>query len=208
MSKELPYFKFIPTEYLLGTISFQKEKIQGTFTLVCCHYWQRHCDITLTLLNQLLSKRQANVKQLIKADIVKHDEKTDKINIDFLDEQWHELSNLYEKRSKAGAIGGKQSSSNRQAIVNDTSSIKIEIENKKEIKDKDKDSLRTLFAEMKKFFMEEYRKKINTDYYWGAKDAVNLNQLITKIKYKIKEKEKRSGEKEKENYDEEILTGF
>lgn len=127
MSKELPYFKFIPAEYLLGTISFQKEKIQGTFILVCCHYWQRSCDLTLTLLNQLLSKSQANVEMLIKNSLLKHDKTTDKINIDFLDEQWIELNELYQKRSRAGSIGG-------QASVKQRSSIKKEIKINKQIK--------------------------------------------------------------------------
>lgn len=44
MSKELPFFKFTPTEWLVGKISFQPLEVQGAFIQCCCMYWKQ-CGI-------------------------------------------------------------------------------------------------------------------------------------------------------------------
>lgn len=100
---------------------------------------------------------------------------------------------------------------NNQPTTNQQTNHKQEYNNNnkpKESKELKNPSAKILFADMKLFFLEEYKKKISTDYYWGAKDAVNLNQLTAKILFKIKQKEKISGEKEKNDYSEDILAGF
>lgn len=79
----------------------------------------------------------------------------------------------------------------------------------KEKESKEKGSFaKILFADMKTHFLSEYKIKTGTEYYWGAKDAVHLNEITKKIIFKIKEKEKSTGAKEKENYDADVLVGF
>ena len=46
MSKELPYFKFLPTEYLLGSITLQDYRLQGVFINICAIYWQNECKVS------------------------------------------------------------------------------------------------------------------------------------------------------------------
>lgn len=48
--------------------------------------------------------------------------------------------------------------------------------------------VKKLRADCKEKFISTYLEKTGTDYYWTAKDATNLNQLISKVEFKVKEK--------------------
>lgn len=118
---------------------------------------------------------------------------------------------IYQTNQQSNNTLANKLSTNEQQTTNKPANHKQEYNNNnksKEFKEQKNPSAKILFADMKLFFLEEYKKKINTDYYWGAKDAVNLNQLTAKILFKIKQKEKISGEKEKKDYNKEILDGF
>lgn len=104
MSKELPYFKFFPTEYLLGNITLQDYRAQGVFINICALYWQKECRLTKATLEQRFSDATSDLKFLFDAGILK--EKGGNIIIDFLNEQWKELNFRHIRAVENGKKGG------------------------------------------------------------------------------------------------------
>ena len=112
--KELPYFKFYPNQWLTGTISFLDYEQQGAFMKVCCYYWSKECKVPFEQYKSIIPNYY---KGLIHFGIVK--QKGKNIIIDWLDEQLKERKVAHKKRVTAGRKGGKQSSSNAQALRKD-----------------------------------------------------------------------------------------
>ena len=124
MSKELPYFKSFPEQWLSGDINFESFKLQGAFTCAKHHYWANNCNFTYDKMLLRLQNNKEILDELIKKDYIVLN-KT-KVHIKFLDEQYKESQELHEKRVKNGRKGGsqtqaklKQSSSNTQALRKD-----------------------------------------------------------------------------------------
>lgn len=107
MAKELPYFKFEPTEWMNGDIQMCMPVIRIAFLEMCCIYWARTGD---------LSKKMAIVKccygdpavldELISMNIVEDD--GDNVVIKFLDEQLSDFTEIKRIRAEAGKKGGQQ----------------------------------------------------------------------------------------------------
>ena len=116
MSKELPYFKFNPSEWFEGDITLENEKTQGLFILICAWYWKKDCVIDIAFVNKRLIKGKTMLKQclniLIDKNIIKVSD-SQRIIIEFLDEQYDELSELRQKKVEAGRKGGKASVKHR-----------------------------------------------------------------------------------------------
>ena len=112
MSKELPWYKFYPTEWLLGRISHESNELQVSFLKTCCWYWQRECDLDIDYLNKYVDAKTIN--ELCKKDYIKYNKKNRKISIKFLDEQSKERKERKIKRVESGRIGGKKSASMRK----------------------------------------------------------------------------------------------
>lgn len=145
MSKDLPYFKFVPTEYLLGDITTCSMETQGYFINLCALYWQRGCSLPLATLKQRLSHPSA-LLELGQKDIIYVDEGDEKIIIKFLDEQWEELKKRHAILSESGRKGG-------QARLKPALSEAQALKNKKENKNKKKIEPPTL-DEVKGYFLE------------------------------------------------------
>ena len=129
MAKELPYFRFTSAEWLNDDISLESYETKGLFIDVCAYYWAQDCDITLAKLEKKFSNATNLLKQLIESDIIKHENKHDKIKIDFLLTQYDLLSDKRKRRQKAGSKGG-----NAKAMLKQKGSYK---DNNK---DKEKDN--------------------------------------------------------------------
>jgi hypothetical protein len=104
MSKRLPYFQFEPAEWLAGDIMFCSLSAQGLFTTLKALYWQKDCDLLLEQAIKRL-KNEELFEELISEKIIKI--KSNKIKINFLDEQWDKLSEKSKINSKNGALGGR-----------------------------------------------------------------------------------------------------
>ena len=123
MSKELPYFKSFPEQWLSGDINFESFKLQGAFTCAKHHYWANNCNFTYEKMLLRLQNNREILDELIKKDYIVLN-KT-KVHIKFLDEQYKESQELHKKRVKNGSKGGnataklKQSYSNTQALRKD-----------------------------------------------------------------------------------------
>ena len=134
MSKELPFFKFYPSEWFEGDITLQNEKTQGLFVLICAWYWKKDCVVDLKFINKRLIDSKASLKQclnnLIDSEIIKVDD-NQRIVINFLDQQYDELSEKRKKLVDAGRKGGKASLKHRR------SNKEIEVDKDKEIKERE-----------------------------------------------------------------------
>jgi len=126
MAKELPYFRFTVAEWMNGDIQMVSKDVKGDFADICAFYWFKDCSITLAKLKQKYINAIASIDILIDNGIIKHNTKTDFIEIDFLDEQYGKLSNLHEIRALAGRKGG-------------LSKTKAKLKQKTSYKDKDND---------------------------------------------------------------------
>lgn len=101
MSKELPYFKFHSSEWLLNRISDENYRVKGIFIDLCAYYWHKECTVSYKEVCKKLGKTNVKLMQDLNFLLIKNDE----IVIKFLDEQRAELSDLQAKRSKAGKKG-------------------------------------------------------------------------------------------------------
>ena len=100
MAKELPYFKFEPSEYIAGNIQMCSMDAQGLFINLCSLYWIRLGYLPEKLAKQKLFISNASaLQELYTEDIIKENEGL--ISISFLDEQLEEFKDTSEKRRNA-----------------------------------------------------------------------------------------------------------
>jgi hypothetical protein len=105
MAKELPYFKFEPSEWITGNITLCSMEAQGLFVNLCAYYWIKDGNISLTNAKQRFSKCDALFEQLISNGILtlnNIENDIDVICIKFLDEQRDKFIDIVAKRSEAG----------------------------------------------------------------------------------------------------------
>ena len=124
MSKELPYFRFTVQDWQNGKISLESYKLKGLFIEICGYYWINDCSITLTMLQKKFRDATELLKELIELGIIKHENRHDKVEIEFLNIQYDLLSENRKLRQIAGSKGGK---------------AKAMLKQKDAYKDKDKD---------------------------------------------------------------------
>lgn len=148
MSKELPYFRFTVQDWQNGKISLENYELKGLFVDICGYYWINDCSITLTMLNKRFSIAKAMITELINLDIIKHELRHDKVQIEFLNNQYDLLSEKRKLRQIAGSKGG-----NAKAMLKQKRSYKDKD------KDKDKDNIPE-FLEFKNFALEN-EKSLN-----------------------------------------------
>ena len=157
MAKELPYFRFTASEWLQDDISLESYESKGLFADVCAYYWMQDCECTLDKLKKKFSNATILLDQLIKSDIIKHENKHDKIKIDFLLTQYDLLSEKRKLRQSAGSKGG-----NAKAMLKQKDSYKDKDNNKDKI---DIDIRKLKFANTLKPFVEKYGKEMIRAFY-------------------------------------------
>ena len=167
MSKELPYFKFYPSEWFEGDITLQNEKTQGLFILICAWYWKKDCVIDIKFIKKRLIKDQATLKQclnnLIESDIIKVDD-NQRIIINFLDLQYDELSEKRKRKVDAGRKGGKVTLKQRLSNAQASREVEVEVEVER------KEIYREIIENYKKYCPDMPEIKILTD---QRKKAIN-----------------------------------
>jgi hypothetical protein len=101
--KELPYFKFTPTEWLTGDIVYESFEVQGLFISICVVYWQRGGNLSLEDIEKRYKKPTA-LDSLIGRFISVTD---GFISVKFLDEQFKERGYISTVNSQNGSKGGR-----------------------------------------------------------------------------------------------------
>jgi hypothetical protein len=107
MSKELPYFRFTAHEWLNDDISLEDYILKGVFIDVCAYYWSQDCSTTLAKLKKRFSNATSYIDDLIKIDVLKHENRYDKVEIVFLNLQYDLLSEKRKSAQDRGSKGGK-----------------------------------------------------------------------------------------------------
>lgn len=100
MAKELPYFKFEPSEWLEGNIQICSDTATVCFINLCSGYWTKlGCISYAFALHKYCRKDKSVIDELIQNNIISISE--EKIVINFLDEQLKEFKQTSEKRREA-----------------------------------------------------------------------------------------------------------
>lgn len=100
MAKELPYFRFEPSEWDNGNIQICSRESKGLFIDLCSIYWSRLGELPYALaLQKLCNGNKDALQELVDAEILGVIE--GQIVIEFLDEQLSERGQVSEKRRNA-----------------------------------------------------------------------------------------------------------
>jgi len=108
--KELPYFKNYVDEYLTGDIRLCSYETQGVFAILKCLCWKKGGYLSgdideLSRLSGIEKPVITNaITMLLQHDIICYN-KQNLLYIKFILEQLEEMTNISEKRGKAGKIG-------------------------------------------------------------------------------------------------------
>ena len=101
--KELPYFKFYPSQWITGNISFLTFEEQGAFMKACCFYWAQECKLKTQQVKRIIPEELYN--SLLDNGLIKSDGEF--IIISWLDEQLEERQKRHKANVKNGRKGGK-----------------------------------------------------------------------------------------------------
>jgi hypothetical protein len=178
MAKELPYFRFTVQDWQNGKISLESFEMQGLFINVCGYYWINDCNLTLTMLKKKFSNVTILLEQLIELSIIKHENRHDKVEIDFLNIQYDLLSEKRKLRQSAGSKGG-----NAKAMLKQNSSYKD--------KDNNKDNNKDKFSFKNSLVEYGFNEKLVVDWMLVRKNKKSTNSQ-TAYKLFIEEIEKRN----------------
>jgi len=137
MAKELPYFRFTVQDWQNGKISLESYELKGLFIEVCGYYWINDCSLTLAMLQKKFRDAKEMLNELVDLNILKHENRHDKVEIEFLNIQYDLLSEKRKRRQDAGSKGG-----NAKAKLKQKTSYKDKDNNKD--KDNKKDKYRDL----------------------------------------------------------------
>lgn len=103
MAKELPYFKFETSRWLLGGIMDHTLEEQAVFINICALYWERSGELNISDIDRKAWFKAVALDSLSDRLISLSD---GKIGIKFLDEQLTERRHKSELNSKNGRLGG------------------------------------------------------------------------------------------------------
>lgn len=165
MSRDLPYFKFIATEWMTGNIIYEPFEVQGLFINICALYWNRGGILSEVEMVQRYKKKSLIAKLSGRFFSVSDGF----IKIDFLDEQLNERQRLSEINSRNGKKGGRgHSLENKANAKRNESEIKANESNIEKEKEEDKEKEIEIEEEAKfqigDFFTNDLKKFLETKF--------------------------------------------
>jgi len=86
MAAKLPFFKFVPAEWISGDITTCSMEAQGVFTNLVAFYWKRDCIMTLVDVQKRFENYPEELEELMEKDVFLASS-SGEIHIKFLDEQ-------------------------------------------------------------------------------------------------------------------------
>ncbi len=147
--REMPYWKFYPSEWFMGDIELLSPVAKGVFIELCALYWHKNADMELDEKSLAVRMRigedtlRSALGDLKECFSITPDKK---IVIKFLDEQRQEFMEVIEKKIQGGKKGAHIKALQKmrlnprcpQGDLQDTLDIKIKIKNENEIKKESK----------------------------------------------------------------------
>lgn len=161
---KLTWFKFTPSNWVMGKILKCPEITQARFIKLLCLYWNKDCVLNYEDAEIEVDKEHLDI--MISKKVIKNID--DFIVIEFLNEQLEDISKTSEKRRKAvNDRWQKAKKSNTSEIQNNTSVSKKHTSVIQNDTDKSKSKIREELEleeirEDKKFLLEKETKKNNT----------------------------------------------
>jgi len=160
MAKELPYFKFEPSEWEAGNIQAVSREAKGLFIEICSLYWIRLGELPYALALQKLCNGDASQMQVLcDPEIIGINQ--GQIIIEFLDEQLDEFQKTSEKR--ANAANKRWSNASALQVHSKSNAIReedIRVEEIKVDKKKKEDIAELILYPSFNDFWELYQKPI------------------------------------------------
>ena len=150
MSKELPFFKFYPTEWLIGKISFQPLEIQGAFVQCVCMVWNNNGSIKLK--DVLYRVDQIFIDYLQEHGFINLED--DRISIDFLNEQLNDFQQIRDLRSVQGKLGALAKAKQKLAEAKQTLPKAKQSVTEKKREEKKREDIAPTMDEVKKYFAD------------------------------------------------------
>ena len=133
MAKELPYFKFEPSEWIAKDIQDCSLEAQGAFINICSYYWIRLGNLRYaTALKRHCENKTNIMEELCEADAIKIVD--DLIVISFLDVQLSEFDELSKTNSKNALKGWEKRRKNATALKSQSESDAIREDKRREDK--------------------------------------------------------------------------
>jgi len=128
------WFKFSPSDWMMGRIQRQPAQVQVDFLRLCCKYWQKDCDLSI---DDGRLEAMDSYDALLKYRIVT--ELDGNVRIAFLDEQMDGINAKREQASEAGkrsAAARKRltESNDRSTTVQRDSTDKSRVDKRREEK--------------------------------------------------------------------------
>ena len=141
MAKELPYFKFEPSEWQNGDIQMMSPETQLAFLNICCTYWQRKCNLLYAFALQKHCDGNTQIlDSLIDCNIIGLSD-DNKLQISFLDSQIVEVESKSKSAKKsAEARWSKGSDANAMRTHTDRNAIREDKIREEEIKEEKKET--------------------------------------------------------------------
>ena len=102
--KSLTWFKFSPSDWMMGRISRQSSDVQIAFLRLCCIYWNNECQMSIAHAEL---ETDGHFPTLLKLNMIETNGES--IVIKFLDIQIEEIYSVKERLS----LGGKKSAEKR-----------------------------------------------------------------------------------------------
>lgn len=133
MSKELPFFKFDPTEWIMGKISYQPLEVQGAFIQCCSYFWKKSGVLKIDEIDWRIGKK--NLEILIENDFLSV--KDDFLSIEFLEEQLLKFESIRITRAENGSKGGVAKATKKLASA--TNNLVVAKQNVAELRVKSKE---------------------------------------------------------------------
>lgn len=114
----LPWFKFDPSQWLTGSIAFERKSIKGAFIDLMCYYWSKKCEMTIAQAKQVTGREW---KELLRSGVVKVD--NDIVRIDALKNQYDKMLIDYERAVANGRKGGLAKAKKTKKITYDNNNL-------------------------------------------------------------------------------------
>lgn len=156
MAKDLPYFKFVVSDWMVGDITGCSLSAQGLFINLCAFYWSKGGDLTLEKLNRKYPRHKKQITELLDEGILKIS--SGKVEVKFLDEQLEERGHVSSKNSenaKSRWNGGKpDATALRTHESGNAKSCNIESEERREESEKKREEKKPLRAGGKKIVID------------------------------------------------------
>lgn len=187
MAKELPYFKFIASEWLTGNIIYESLEVQGLFVNICALYWQRGGVLTVSEV-EYRWKKKTLIAKLCDRFISQCD---GMIKITFLDEQLYDRQYVSVKNAKNAKDGWEKRKAEEKCDSNANECNKEEEKNKKEKKKRKEEEQELPDGSYQKFlqiYSDWYQQKVGVKIIFDGAQGNALKKIITFLIANSKEK--------------------